>query len=472
MFFWIPLLLLALLSIFLNFNGLYGQDAHEYLRMSQVYAARLAGEGHATYSIGDAEMAGGYPMLAALLQWLGIGAIGSLRAVSWVFAAASVWLFERLVRLVSPGSAFRSRLYFVVLLMGMCPVFVRSGFCSMSDGVGLFFVLATAYQAVLVLEKRQYARLFWAFACASFALTTRYAAIVLLVPLMAVLLFVGFRQNNWRYFLGMAMGALFGILPYLWIKQGALFAAASHSFVSSWSIKYFWLRNLETPSGLVHHFLPNILFVLSPLAHLAFCLPISGLFFLWRKTDLYLRTQKTMLACIGLYLLFLAGLPHQNLRYLLPAYMLFLLLVFPAWDRMVSYGFYFFKRISWSILAVVALCQLTGIIWQLRPVVSRQRAEREMTTILRGQLHAGDILFGFDYDVALRNYMPEVQHYSLWERQYTNFPKGAYLIFNAPLLEKQWAREAPMLNWAYVNEHYTLTKISDLPSGWSLFLIE
>jgi hypothetical protein len=472
MFFWVPFLLLGLLSFLLNFNGLYGQDAHEYLRMSQVYAARLAGEAHATHSMGDAEMAGGYPMLGALLQVFGLNAIWSLQLVSWGSAAACIWLFERLIRLSSPGSAYRSRLYFVVLLMGMSAVFVRAGCCSMSDGVGLLFVLATVYHAVLVLEKRQYSSLFWVFAFAGFAVTTRYASLILLSPVIGVLMFEVCRQSRRIYFFHVVMGALIGALPYGWIKYGLLSAVASHSLVSMWSVAYFFLRTLETPSGLVHHFLPNILFVLSPLAHPAFCLPISGLFFLWRKTDIYLRTQKTLMASIGLYLLFLAGLPHQNLRYLMPAYLLFLVLVFPAWDRMVSYGFYFFKKTTWSVLAVVAFCQLSGIVWQLRPIWSRHKAEQEMVAILRKQLHAGDILFGFDYDVALRNYMPELQHYSLWEQHYKRFPSGSYLIFNAPLLEKQWSGMAPMQNWNELNEHYTLTKISDLPSGWNLFLIE
>jgi hypothetical protein len=472
MFFWVPLLLFGLLSLLLNFNGLYGQDAHEYLRMSQVYAVRLAGEAHATHGIGDAEMAGGYPMLAALLQIFGFDPVWALQLVSWVSAAACIWLFERLIRLVSPGSVFRSRLFFVVLLMGLAPVFVRAGCCSMSDGTGLFFTLASFYHAILVLEKRQYNSLFWVFACSGFALTTRYALLALLSPLLLVLLIQIFDFQKYRYLIVAFLGALAGILPYLWIKSGLLFAAASHSMLSEWSVAHYFQRNLSTPNGTVYHFLPNIIFVFTPLAHLAFCLPISGLFLLWRKTDLYLRTQKTILVCIGIYLLFLAGLPHQNLRYLLPAYMLFLLLVFPAWDRMVSYGLYFFKKITWGVLTIVVLCQMAGIFRMMRPVIVRHNAEHEMASALRSHLKEGDVLFGFDYDIALRNYLPQLAHFSLWERQYEVYPSGSYLIFNAPLLEKQWTGKAPMLNWTFVNSHYTLEKVADLPSGWSLFLIK
>ena len=139
-----PLLVVAsliLLAYLLPFNGLYGQDAHEYLRLSRVFFARMSGEAAAA-GVGHSELAGGYPVAGAVLQWLIPDAVLALQLVSWLSAGAGIWLFGRLLVLWAPGTSPGSRVSFAVLMLALSPYFVRAGLSVMSDALGLLLFLA------------------------------------------------------------------------------------------------------------------------------------------------------------------------------------------------------------------------------------------------------------------------------------------------------------------------------------------
>ena len=125
------------MSYALHFNGLYGQDAHEYLRQSGVLFDRLHGLPAAPDGLGDAEIAGGYPLAGALLQLFGFSPIPALQVVSWLGAAAAFWFFELNLRLLSPGARAESRWVFGALGLALAPFFVRAGLTVMSDALGL-----------------------------------------------------------------------------------------------------------------------------------------------------------------------------------------------------------------------------------------------------------------------------------------------------------------------------------------------
>ncbi|GAB4498078.1 MAG: hypothetical protein OHK0019_32820 [Saprospiraceae bacterium] len=160
------------------------------------------------------------------------------------------------------------------------------------------------------------------------------------------------------------------------------------------------------------------------------------------------------------------------MRYLLPAYIVLLLFLFPAWDRVFSYGFYFFKKLTWTIFGLVFLVQVLGTIRILVHPVSRNRLEKTLASEIRQVATPGDTVFTFDMDGAMRSYLPDFQIKSLWERRYEDFPPGSFILFNEPALRKQWDGQNPMLNWDLANEKYQLREMWQQPSGWSLYQIE
>ncbi len=462
---------IAALSFILGFNGLYGQDAHEYLRQSQVIFDRLQGLPAPPPGIGDVEFAGGYPLVGALIRFLvGDGAL-ALQLVSWLAAALALWVFERLLALLAPGARADSRWAFAGFGLVFAPVFFRAGLTSMSDGLGLVFALSAFFFGLRLIENARGMDAVFAAVFAAGAISTRFALAGLMFPLgMAMGVFL-LERKKWLWALA-AIGACgVALLPHLWLKAGVTGNPFGHSMLQHWSLGNFFKATFSNENGLSRYPLPNILYLLYPLAHPAFCLVLPGLFFLFKKTDLALPEKRTLLVCVLVYLIFIGGFPHQNLRFHLPVYALLLLLLFPAWDRFYSYGFIFFRRLTMGILITALSVQIFFAAKYLAPVLSRNRLENTVAAKLKQVLPPSATVFAFDLDVALRSYLPEVQFLNLWERRYEEFPAGSFVLFNEAL-RPQWQGHNPILNWDFLRENHRLEMKAELPGGWGLWEIE
>lgn len=465
--------LLASLAVVLHFNGLYGQDAHEYLRQSRVIIGRLSGQAWVPEGLGEVDFAGGYPLAGALLQILGLEAIVAMQVVSVLSAGAVLWLFERLLRLLTPGTSQRSRLLYAALPLALSPLMIRAGLVSMSDALGLALTMAALWQGLRAMEPRQTSAVIWAAAFAVLAMTTRFALAALLLPMAAVVVWRVAKRRQWGWLAAAVVASVLACLPHFWLKSSIETGFLHHSLLQNWSVVHFFQNTFHTSSGTLRYTLPNGLYLLSPLAHPAFCLLLLGLFGLAKRTDLHLFSKKMLLACLVVYLLLLGGLPHQNLRYLLPAYVMLLLLMFPAWDRMVSYGFYFFPRLTRGILAAVVSVQLVSAVFFFAPTLARCRLETALAAELRPLLPTGATLFAFDVDVALRSYLPDIQFKNLWQHRYERDDLAdQLLLFNEPALRQQWNGQNPMLNWEFAQQHFRLQPLRVLSDGWTLYRME
>jgi len=470
----LPLLyffLLATLSWLLDFNGLYGQDAHEYLRQSQVMALRLQGLPHPPAGPGEAELAGGYPLAGALFQVLGLAPGPAMQLVGWLAAAAAVQLFVLILGLLSPGTRAQSRWVYCLLGLALAPYFVRAGLTVMSDALGLAFLLAALYFGLRSLEQARRGDVFCFAVFTAFAVTTRYPlAAMLLLPVLALV------SEFWRMrrFAGLVFFAgvsLLAFLPFWWLKAEAPASPLGHSLLQDWSVLNLFKKTFSQVSGAISYTLPNIAYLFFPVAHPGFCLTLPGLFLLFKQTDVRLYVKRLLALSLMAYLFFLGGIPHQNLRYLLPAYAILLLLLFPAWDRFFAYGLYFFKRLTYALIGVTLLCQLAFGVSVFKPVWARHQLERELAGALKAELQPGDVLYSFDVDIALKTYLREVEIRNMWLQRYDTFPSGSYILFNAPAMSRQWAGLAPMLNWEHANTHFDLLKLQQMAGGWSLYLV-
>ena len=472
----IPLLyLFALLALagLLQFNGLYGQDAHEYLRQSQVLFGRWQGAVVPPPGPGDAELAGGYPLLGALFQVLGLEAGLALQLLSALAAAVSLFLFERILRVLSPGAHARSRWVFVLLGLALAPYFLRAGFTVMSDATGLALTLAALFFGLRMVEQQRYSDAIGFAVFAVGAIGTRYALAGLLwLPALALGLELFRARRMAELFLALGAGALV-CLPFWWLKSDLPAGPLAHSLLQDWSLLHLFKKDFVNINGAISCSLPNAIYLLFPFMHPGFCLALPALFFLVKPTDIRLYSKRLLTLCFLAYLLFLGGLAHQNLRYLLPAYAVLLLLFFPAWDRFFAYGLYFFKRLTYALLGLTLAAQIVFSIYVLRPILARNQLEYQVAKQLKTTLQPGDILYAFDLDIALQTYLPGLEYRNLWLRRYDNFPEGSYILFNAPKLSVQWAGQTPMLNWEAVNEQFVLQEVQRLPEGWTLYqLIE
>jgi len=471
----LPLLVpavLALIAKLLSFNGLYGQDAHEYLRQSRAFFDRLNGMPYVPAGLGDSEFAAGYPLSGALLHGLGVDFPCALQLVSWLSAGLSVFFFDRCLQVLTPGARAESRWVFTGLGLLLAPVFVRAGLTAMSDMLGLAFALAALANGLHVLETGRIGAAATAAFFAGFAFITRFSAAALLPPLLAAVGLYLVENRRWAFALVTFAAGVLALLPYFWLKADVPKGFLEHSLVQGWSVGNYFRASFSDANGAVSYFLPNALYLLFPLAHPAFCLPLPGLLLLAKKTDLHLISKKVLVACLILYLLFLGGIPHQNLRFLLPAYAILLLLLFPAWDRMFAYGLYFFKRLTYAIIGTTLAIQLCGTAWMLAPVLARSHLETTVAAELRNTLPAGATLYAFDLDVSLRSYLPGIRIKNLWERLYPEFEEGSFILFNEQRLRQQWQGRNPILNWDHAKNDYRLQESAVLPDGWTLYEIK
>lgn len=471
----LPLAVVAILIIvskLLLFNGLYGQDAHQYLHLSRVYSDLFTGLPYLPTDRGDSEFAVGYPLAGALLRNLGIPFPLALQAVSWLSAGLAAFCFDRCLQVLTPGARAESRWVFTGLGLLIAPLFIRSGLTVMSDMMGLALVLAAFANGLRVLETGRIGTAVWAAFFSGLAIITRFSVAPLLAPLLALVGFYLLQNRRWAFALVTLAAGLLAVAPHFWLKADVERSVFGHSLLQGWSFGNYFRASFTDANGTVSYFLPNCFYLLFPLAHPAFCLPLPGLFLLAKKTDLHLVSKKVLAVCLVLYLLFLGGIPHQNLRYLLPAYAVLLLLFFPAWDRMFAYGLYFFKRLAYAIFAATFVIQLCCTAWLLAPTLARNRLETTVASELRNALPADAMLFAFDLDVSLRSYLPDIRTKNLWEQLYTEFPAGSFILFNEPRLRPQWQGRNPILNWDHLKNDYRLQEITTLPDGWKLYEIK
>ncbi len=472
---WFPLLLfagMALISFLGHFNGLYGQDGHEYLRQSQAIFDRWNQGIITPATVGDAEFVKGYPLAGALLRYLVSDPILALQVVSWLAFAAAAFLLERILGLLAHGSRADSRLAFVGIGFVMAPAFLRSGLTVMSDALGLALALAAFYFGLRWIENERSRDTVYAAFFIALTVSVRIGLAGLMLPLAFVIGWFLMLRGKWRWLAAAVVAGIIGLLPYFWLKTDLLSQPLQHSLLQHWSPVNLFHRTFQNGNGFSQYYLPNILYLAFPLVHPGFCILLPGLFLLAKKTDLVLPAKKTIVICLAPYLLLLGGLPHQNLRYLLPVYTLLLLLLFPAWDRMYCYGFYFFKRLTWFILGAAVLLQVCFSLWILSPTVARNRLETTIATEIRGLLPAEAVVYSFDLDIALQSYLPDVEFRNLLERRYGDFPAGTYVLFNEPKLRRQWAEQNPMLNWGDLAQNYALETLKVLPEGWELYRIK
>lgn len=455
---------LAILSFILDFNGLYGRDTHEYLRRSGALFDYLNQGAVIPATPGDGEFAGGYSFAGALLRFISGSPVLSLQIISWLAFALSAWLMERILVMLAHGSRADSRWMFVLLGLVMAPVFIRSGLTAASDASGLALALATLLFALRWIEHERGSDLFGTIFFAALTLWVRIELAGMMLPLALMIVRLPVQRKQWRLLTAVALAGVIWIFYALRTDTGLLL---HFPMLQRWSFAHFFSRSFTNGYGVSGYLLPNIVYLAFPLMHAGFCLLLPGLLLLAKKTDLALRSKKAVLISMAGYLFLLGGFPHQDLRLLLPAYALLLLLLFPAWDRMYCYGFYFFRRLTSSILGLTVLVQSIAIVWMLYPVVAGNRFEQAFAAELTSTLPAGSTLYVAGRDIAGGAYLPDIQWIYLEDRLEANIQAGAFVLFRASDLPASGPDYKP----DFLPENYRFEMLKGLPQGWLLGMV-
>jgi hypothetical protein len=443
----IGLFVLLGLACWLGYNnGLYGQDAHEYLRQCRGFMDRLGGLPAPAPTRGDSEFGAGFPLLGAILGMLwGKNAILGLQWATWATAAGAAYFFDASNRLLQPGAKRLSYGWWCGIFVS-APLFLRAGVTSMSDMPALCFLLGCVFYSCRYDDRYRAFDLVLAVFCGSLAVLMRTAALAAVVPMLVWGVYRAFEKRRFfAVFLSiMPILVVYGV--HVWARAPLQMAAAYPSVIHDWSIWHLFMRHFATAQGAVGYGLPNGLHVWSVVCHFGFFPMLPIVFLLFKKTDLHLPDRRIVLAAFALYGLLVAGLPVQSPRYLLPLWGLMLLVLFPAFDRVVSYGLYFIPKVVSWLLGIAIVFQLAGWVYYARPIVARQRMEQHLAQYLQKNLPPDAVVYSMDVDIALKNYLPTMRFANIWEREYAQFGDNAYFLFHKTRFSQQWQGQNPVKN--------------------------
>lgn len=446
-----------------NFNGLYGQDAHEYLR----YANALR-----EYIRYGAEPGGyfwspTYPALGAALSMFIFKTAFSLQLLSVLAWGGTAMLLRRALVHMYPAEAIPA-ISFVGFAVLLSPAMVKGGLVVMSDMTATFACMGALYHTYLFKKEGVAKNAIWAGVFAGYAVWTRYATVLLLLPCalyMAWALVQQVRRNSslwWVPLAGIAALLPFGWL-FSWSKGGDMTSFLGHEWLVNWSANNFFLRDFQLTDGEMHYALPNIAYAFFPLGHPEFM--VFGLLMapFIRLGDF--KPTVVMVAAAGalLYCLFLAGIPYQNRRFLLPAFPFWALALFPAYCRFRAAA----SNGGGLVVLIIFLAQIYLCFHFLGPVRAMNRQERHFAETV--QYFPPTRLYTFGPEGALETYECPHKIISMYQDSIPTPVPGDLLIFSESAYTQQWAGKNPMKHWSNFKNNYNLTPLRTFENGWAVW---
>jgi 4-amino-4-deoxy-L-arabinose transferase-like glycosyltransferase len=458
-------IVLILIRIIFDFNGLYGQDSYEYLR----YSRRLTELLTTGMPPGDYFWPVNFPLLGAILSLVIRDNIFALQLISMLSFILTAFYTLWLIQLIYPNAGKVADLYLLLFLI-LSPLLFQSAFLVMSDMLAVFFTTAAIFHVLKFRHKNNRTDFFLAIFFSVSAIMTRYAAaVVLLIPgiLLITTFFKRFRFAD--LVLGLLIAALC-LSPHLLIKGRNSAKFLGHQWLQSWSVKNWFLSEFSTSDGFQKYRLPNLLYGLSDFYYPGFFFMGIVFVFLMQKKIFYRLEYLILYVPAMLYALFLAGIPFQNMRFLLLTFPFVVVSMFLPFQRfrhkVLSKNIYL-----WSFTGLVILIQ-TALIYKYSSGIYRtNRAEKNIAkTVLS---YPNRPIYTFGIDGALKYYgVDSGDIVSMWYSKLDSARVSALVLFNEDKFKQQWKDRNPMINWQMIRKNYRLEQIESLPAGWELFQIE
>ncbi|MBC8757591.1 glycosyltransferase family 39 protein [Kordia sp. YSTF-M3] len=445
-----------------GFDGLYGQDSYEYLRYTnaiQEYMTTGVHPGNYFWPVL-------YPTLGSLLGFLFGSTAFALQFISCLSFSITCVFTLKTIRLLYPKVKFS--FFYVLIFAVFCPFLLKMGLIVMSDALALVFVvLAFYFFFKSYIKNTSLAPIFIFATC---ALMTRYASLFITFPIIIYALYLVFNRRKIKQFSLAVILSLIVAIPFLIFQWGALFEASSNSFLKAWSFGNYFKSSFTTGDGASNFTSPNLMYTLYVFFHPGFIFIgfILSLITLKNYKLLDEFHQKILMICSGLYIFFLAGIPFQNPRVLGLVFPLILILLFPAFARLMHVKL--IKRFFIPIGIVCVGLQLVFFSMTFHLIFSRTITEKEIATMI--QPYQGATLYSFDVDLAMQGRGLDFEYKNMFMERYKKFNKNDLILFDPARYKVQWKDKTPMLNWGFIEQNYELKILETHSEGWKLYQVE
>ncbi|WP_156133126.1 glycosyltransferase family 39 protein [Lacinutrix sp. Hel_I_90] len=456
----IPLLIIFFLRIF-GFDGLYGQDSYEYLRYTNAIQDYIGGGAHPGHYFWPVL----YPTLGSVFGFI-FGSAFALQLISGLSLSIACVYILKTIRLLYPDSKFK---FFYVLIFGtFSPFLLKMGLIVMSDALALVFIVLSFY--FFFKSYYQKTSLTLVFVFATCALMARYAALFITFPIIAYALYLVFKRRKINQFVIAILLSITTSIPFIIFQWDALFEASSNYFLKVWSVMNYFKSNYITEDGTQGYLFPNLIYAFYLFFHPGFIFIGSVLSLMTLKDykSLFTFHQKMLMICSALYIFFLAGIPFQNPRILALLFPLVLILLFPAFKKLMTITW-----INHFFIPIAIVCiglQLAFFTMTFHHIFSRTMIEKEIATMI--EPYQGKTLYSFDVDLALQGRGLDFEYKNMYRERYQNFNKNDFILFDPSRYKVQWKDKNPMLNWEFIEKNYELKVLKTHPEGWILYQIQ
>lgn len=455
---WLVIILLLPLTfaacLWTQFNGLYGQEPHDLFRYMSSLFEYLVG-GTAPISQNTPVL---YPLLGSIVS-LVIPDLYSLQFVSLAAAGICYISFCKLLNSLYPEGTQRQRYAFLVLFLS--PLFFRSALVALPDMLSMA-LLVWAYLAHHHWQKTKSSRSMIISICmAILAAQTRYSVVLLFLPLFPMMW--NAIKTRFSLFLITIFAMLMTFTPTIFLKGQDSFDFILNPLLENWSLLNLFRNHFEIGSNQFHYTLPNILYALSIVLHPAYC--IIGIVFIIYSIKTGIKLPKLWLVSLGLFLIFIAGLPTQELRLLLPAFPIVLLGLYPAYERLM---FQFKSRNLRVVVYMLAMIVQIALSFKvISPVFNYQQEELIIANALKKISPA--TVNTFAIDGALRTYDVPHEIVNMWSSSFPMYNNSDLILFNEKRFAELYKDAAPVKNFEHLLNHGQLNRIAIYPNGWELF---
>jgi hypothetical protein len=296
---------------------------------------------------------------------------------------------------------------------------------------------------------------------------TRYGSFVILFIPSAIILSRFLRNFNLPVLIGTLVVSLVIIIPHLAIRHGAPLAFLNNSWIEHWSIMNFFRSTFITQDGFAEYSVPNIIYSFFNWLHPAFL--ITGLLFLGFAKHIEFRRNTIRILCgsVFVYAIFIAGIPYQNLRFLILSFPLVLIILFPA--AIKFYQRYSFAKKKW-VVGVLCLIQILLFVRVFIPFNNLNKLEKQIAGAVHDCPNVWPI-YTFEMEGALRSYNVKNEINGLWDKKIDSIQAPLLLIFNEAKFSKQWAGTNVLSNYETIKKRKNIV-LKKFSYGWQLSKVE
>lgn len=446
-----------LVSYWKQFNGLYGTEAHENFKYMQELFTFLSG--------GPAAPVHNSPVvfvLAGAIVSLIIPKLFALQCVSLIATGICYISFCRLLNLIYPKGTQRQRYAFLILFLS--PFFLKAAIVGLADMLCLAFLMVALLECYRWRKTESSQSLMISICAAILAVQTRYATLLLLLPVF-LMMWDAIRKRT-----SLLLICIFVIIttltPSFFLKGPEWLDFILHPALKEWSF-FNLFRSSYLINGNVENFnMPNLVFIISTLFHPGYCL--FGLIFIIISLRNKFSLPGSWATSNLLFLLFIAGLPAQNLRYLLPAFPIALLAFYPAYEFIIFKLRTRNQRVTVFFIAITIQVLLTYKV--IYPVVVHQQEEFVIANSLKKM--APVTLNTYAIDIALRSYEIPQEINNMWNSPDMLYMNGDLLLFNKTRFESNDKNFTPVKSFNTLRNQGRLMFIISYPNGWELYRIK